>query len=381
MITKLYNIIIRNGYVIDGTGTQRYKSDIGVADGSIKKIGKINRSANIVIDAIDKIVCPGFIDIHSHSDYTLLANPKAESKIRQGVTTEIGGNCGSSAGPIMSEEALQLVKEDIGIFCPGCKLEINWTTLDEYFRKLEESGISLNFACHVGLNQIRASVVGLEDKEATNSELTQMCELVSEAIDDGAAGLSMGYPYIPGAFIRKDELIELCKIVARKGGIFAPHIRSFGDRLFDAVSEAITISKKVPIPLEIAHLKVTGRKNWGNGQRIIEIIEKARRDGIDVTCDMYPYDATWQPLDTTTPKWARDGGVERFLERIRDCEMKKKIISDMDSSEDYWGGRMIASIASEKNKALEGKMILQEAKKKGLDPREFVLNLILEEKD
>lgn len=375
-----FDLAIVGGRILDGTGNPWFKADIGIKDGKISFIGKMRKpDAAEVINVENLIVCPGFIDIHSHSDFTVLVDPKAESKVMQGVTLEVVGNCGSSAAPM--NDFLREYREKYLKPSLGEGIEFDWETMDQYFRKLEERGISVNIASYVGHGTVRSCVLGFSDRQPTKSELEEMKELVARAMEDGAVGLSTGLIYTPGCYAKTDEIIELAKVASEYGGIYASHIRGEGATLIEAVKEAITIGEKASIPVEISHFKASGKPNWGKVKEAIKIILEAREKGVDVTADQYPYTASSTSLTALLPKWAREGGAEKILERLRDAEIRSKIIEEMKSytlqDKEYWNRIMICQV--ERNKQFEGMRVAEIAKLLDKDPINTVLDLILEE--
>jgi N-acyl-D-amino-acid deacylase len=268
----MFDIIIKKTTIIDGSGKEGFAADIGISNDRIAKIGRIDESGRQVIDAKGLVVSPGFVDCHSHSDYYLIINPLAESKIRQGVTTEIGGNCGYSAAPV-SGEALE---ERNNAYKKAYNLEHDWQNVKGYFNRLETQGVSLNFALLIGHNTIRSSIIGGGSREPNKNELAQMKEMVQQAMKDGAIGISTGLAYGPACFAKKEELIELCKEVRKFNGIFTVHMRSEGKGLLEAIEESIFIAREAEIPLQISHLKTYGEENWHKLASAFELIEKAR---------------------------------------------------------------------------------------------------------
>jgi len=297
-----YDIIIKNGKIIDGSGNPFYYADIGIKGAKIEKIGDLKKEkAKRIIDASGKYVVPGFIDIHTHIDRKLDEMGTADNYVLQGVTTALGGNCGGSPFP-----------------------------LGEYFAKLEKNGISLNFACLVGHNTIRKKVMGLKDAAPTEEEMAKMKKLVAQAMEEGAMGISTGLAYMPGVYAKTGELIELAKVAAHYGGFYASHIRSHGDKIFEAVEEAIEIGRKAGCRVEVSHIKLARDTVWGKTKELLRIFDKARAEGIEVSCDMYPYLATSSGFSSSFPGWAREGGLEKFIERTKDpklyAEMKKELV-------------------------------------------------------
>ena len=306
----MYDIIIKGGKIIDGTGNPWFYSDIGIKDGKILRIGKLESEATKqIIDASGYVVSPGFIDIHSHSDFAPLINPYMESKVRQGVTTEVIGNCGFSAAPLNDFLRKEILETSPMLMEAG--IELGWTTMAEYMEKIERNGVSLNLAPLVGHGTIRAVVMGYKRGKPTSKELEEMKRLLAEALEQGAFGMSTGLIYPPNCYAETDEIIELCKIVANYGGIYASHIRGEGHQLLDSVKEAIEIGEKAGIPVEISHHKAVGKENWGKVKESLKIIKEARNRGIEVTCDVYPYTAGSFRLDSVLPPYAHEGGIKK----------------------------------------------------------------------
>jgi len=382
----MYEVLIRNGRVVNGTGNPWFRADLAIEKGRIAAIGRLaDEPADIVIDAEGLVVCPGFIDMHSHSDLTLLINPLAESKVRQGVTTEVTGNCGSSAAPLND-----LLREEILRTVPMVReagLELTWSTLGEYGRLLEERGISLNVAPLVGNANLRVLALGFENRPPTQDELEQMKRILAQAMKEGAFGMSTGLIYPPSCYADTKELVELARVVAEYGGIYATHIRGEGATLIQAVREAIEIGEKAGVPVEISHHKASGRANWGRVRQTLRMMEEARERGVDVTCDVYPYTAGSTGLDALLPAGAYEGGVEKLLERLRDPEARRKIREEMMRSwEDRgpdtlgapeWSCIMISYCRG--HPELEGRTIEEIARERNVDPFDLVFDLLIEE--
>ena len=375
----MFDVIMKNGYLIDGTSNPWFEADIGIKNGKVLEIGDLSsEDANRIIDAKGFVVCPGFIDMHSHSDYSLLVNPKAESKIRQGVTTEVNGNCGDSPAPIegLTAEAVEEAKE--------YKLDIDWSTLGEYLDRLAKQGIALNVAQLVGHGTIRNAVMGYKNMPPTSEELGEMKALVVQAMRDGAFGLSTGLFYPPCCFAKTDEIIELCRIVVKYGGIYTSHIRGEGDPLIEAVAEAIEIGEKANIPVEISHHKACGIENWGKVKKTLRMIEEARSRGVDITCDVYPYEACGTDLVSMVPTWAHEGGVDKLRERLRDPKNRERIRKEMlaglpnwESSVKQSGWGKIKVIGWKEHKEFEGKTLAEIAELKNVDSFDLTFDLIM----
>ncbi len=372
-----YDLVIKNGTVIDGVKNKEYKTDLGIIGEHIKRIDYLNGvKSRSIIDATDRIVSPGFIDIHTHTDYELLANPKAESKIRQGVTTELTGNCGSSAFPMeqpLSDDKRRMA-EKLGI-------TVDWTDLEGYHKALLKKGMAVNHGTLVGQGTVRSYVMGDVQREPTAEEMDSMKRHVAEALEKGAFGLSTGLEYTPSGYADTDEIIELCKIAAKYGGFYATHIRSEDRAVIEAVAEAIHISESAGLPLEIAHFKAVGKTNWWKLSKMIDLIEKAAQRGLPVTADRYPYTAFSTGLTILFPQWALNGGMERLITRLKDERVRESMKTDtLEKVKGYgWEKIVISNVDKEQNKDLIGKNIQEIAAEKNVDPYEFVCDLIINE--
>ena len=387
-----YELLIKNGNVIDFENSDSSyrpwkKLDIAIKNGKISEIGNIDPSKTAkVIDATDLMVSPGFIDIHTHSDTYLMANPRAESKIRQGVTTEVIGNCGLSAAPLGGEYSP--AKSIMGDF-----VDMDWVSMKDYLEKLEKQGSSVNVVPLVGHNNIRGAVMGYSDKEPTKKEMDDMRNLLQESFDEGIWGLSSGLNMPPGSFSSTEELIELCKVTTRNGGVYHTHLRGQGDRLLNATMEAIEISKKSGVPLHILHHKGMGDANAAKVECTLEMIEEALSNGMDVTMDMYPYMAGQGGLAMFFPFWVHEGGTVKMIDRLKDKKLRKKIKYQMIEPEllsgyqSYsrelgwkhgWDKVIICNVNTEENRHLVG-LSIAEAKPEGKDPIDFLFDLFIQE--
>ena len=294
---KTYDLVIKNGFIIDGSGNPWFKSDIGIRNKKIARIGLIEeKQAKKVIEARDLIVCPGFIDIHTHCDRGILRVPTVDNYVYQGVTTVIGGNCGGHPFP-----------------------------LKELYKKIKKGGTSVNFGCLVGHNTIRREVMGNKMDDPTEEELARMKNLIHQEMKAGALGFSTGLSYMPGTYSKTEELIELASVVNQFGGIYATHLRDQGLQITEAIEEAIEIGEKNGIPVQISHIKLADDTVWYQLERITRPVEEARSRGIEVTLDQYPYTATSSGFGSSFPSWAFEGGREKFMERLEDEESYKKI--------------------------------------------------------
>lgn len=378
--------LIRNGRVVDGTGNPWFKADVGITDGKISDVGKLNPAkAQTIIDAKHQIVCPGFIDIHSHSEFKLLLNPRAESKIRQGVTTELEGNCGFSPAPITSDQARSYALRD-PLYQPT---EVPWSSIGQYLDCLQHKGIALNVATLVGHGTVRVNAMGLEERAATGEEVNRMKSMVREAMEEGAFGLSTGLAFPPGCFAQTDEIVELAKTAAEFGGIYSSDIRNESAGLMDAVKEAIEIGEKGHILVQMSHHKSMGRPFWGKVKDSLRLIEVAREMGIDVAGDVYPYlRAAGGMGEHFLPPWVYEGGKEKALTRLQNPETRERIRRE--SEKGYTMGFNVAALGNwddftisdcEERKEYEGKTIAEIAKLKGADPWDVMFDLVIETRD
>jgi N-acyl-D-amino-acid deacylase len=382
------DLLIKNGLVFDGTGSEPFEADIGISGDRVVFINRGSRVKGQIIDARGLVVSPGFIDTHGHSEFTLLADPRAEGKICQGITTEINGNCGLSAAPLYGE-ALKHREEDL----KELGIHERWSTFREYFEILEMRGIALNFVTLAGHGNIRASVIGYKDRKPHAIEFKKMKALFKEAIAEGAIGLSTGLIYPPGVYSEVEELIELCKVLpplrpplVRGGGgvgIYTSHMRSEGDRLIESIEEVIRIGRETGIKVHISHIKTNGEKNWHKIDDAISLIEEARREGIKITCDRYPYTASSTDLDAILPSWTYEGGSKKELRRLKSSKVQEKIkkeILEAYTSKNHWAKVYISSVTTEKNRWMEGKSIAYIAQQEGSEPVDMLLRILIEEK-
>jgi N-acyl-D-amino-acid deacylase len=361
-----FDVIIRNGHILDGSGNPWYAADIGIKGDRIAAIGKLDGAhATKVIDATGRIVSPGFIDMLGQSEYPLLIDNRSISKLAQGITSEITGE-GASIAP-HNEKTLGPLKP----FLEHYKLTVDWTTLDGYFKRLEKQGTPVNIGTYVGAAQVRQAVIGDDDRAPTPAELEQMKQLVAQAMKDGALGISTALIYPPGHYAKTDELIELAKVAAQYGGIYGTHMRSEGASEMEAIDEAIRIGREAGIPVEIFHMKVSGKPRWGSMTKVVEKIQAARDKGLDIRANQYPYVAGGTALASALPPWVADGGTEKLLARLRDPKIRERIKGEMAADHPDWenlyfdcgggSGVMIAGIVNPDLKKYNGKMVSEMA--------------------
>jgi dihydroorotase/N-acyl-D-amino-acid deacylase len=377
-----YDLLIKGGTIVDGSGRPRYRADVAIQGDRIVRIGKLPAAtAKRVIDARGLAVTPGFIDMLGQSETYVLIDPRTMSKVMMGVTTEVTGE-GDSIAPV--NERLIKEQED---FNRRYNLTMDWRTLDEYFRRLEKQGSGVNMATFVGATQVRAYVMGFDDRAPTAAELAEMKQLVADAMKDGALGVSTSLQYVPARFAKTDEIVELAKVARQYGGIYATHQRSEANALDASLQEVFTIAKQARIPVEIWHLKTAYQKNWGRMPEVLKKIADARAQGLDITADVYPYIAGSTSLNACLPPWALEGGVEKTLARLRDpqirARLKKEISTDAKEWENIYlgsggpGGVLIGSVVNRELESLQGKRLAEIATEQNKDPLDALFDLIL----
>jgi N-acyl-D-amino-acid deacylase len=392
-----FDTLITNARVVDGAGGAPVNGSIAIKDGRIAGVGNVTGAATRTIDAKGRAVSPGFIDMHSHSDMPLLTDGNGQSKIRQGVTTEVIGESDSVAPRKPRPQAAgEAMSERPGGAAGGSRVE--WTDFNGYFAAIEKAGISPNLLSYVGLGTVRAIVVGEDDRKATAAEIESMQKLVSSMMDQGIFGVSTGLIYPPNAFAHVEELAEVSKAAAAKGGLYASHLRYDGLKLRDGIGEAIAIGERAKLPVHVFHVKVTGQKNFGRMKEVIEMVEAARARGVRVTADQYPYVASSTGLTATIPPWALDGGTRRLISRLKDPKERARIRKEMENTNPSWESRyqsagtwqnvQLASIGRTRggsndtvspNRKYEGMRVAEAAKQAGKDPFDFVFDLLIEE--
>jgi N-acyl-D-amino-acid deacylase len=381
-----FDVLIKNGKILDGTGNPWYSGDLGIRGDRIVAIGKLSgATAKKTIDAAGKIVAPGFIDTLGQYELALLIDNRAISKLSQGITTEITGEGGSIAP--QNEKTISPVEKQLR---EQYKFKIDWTTLDGYFRRLEKQGTPLNIGTYVGAAQVREAVIGDDDRPPTPAELEQMKALVEQAMKDGAFGISTALIYPPGHYAKTDELIELAKVAARYGGLYASHMRSEGASEMAALDEAIRIGREAGLPVEVFHLKVSGKPRWGSMVKVVEKIQAARDSGLDIRANQYPYVAGGTALASSLPPWVADGGVPKLLERLRDTAVRARIKTEMATDHPDWenlyydcgggAGILLAGVENPELKKYNGKTVAEMAKAENKEELDALFDFILKDK-
>jgi N-acyl-D-amino-acid deacylase len=377
-----YDVLITGGSVLNGEGTPALRADVGIRGGRIATIGDLQTAAATRrIDASGLTVAPGFIDIHNHSDYTILVEPRSESMIRQGVTTMVLGES-RSAGPIKAGADEARARAD--------GATIDWTTLGGYFAKLEQKHMSTNIASYVGEEQVWTYVKGYGQSAATPQELEEMKRLVAAAMEDGAMGLSTALLQPPSSFATTANLIELARTAKQHGGIYSSHVRDEGEGVFRAIDEAIRVGKGASIPVDIIHMKIAHKKLWGRANEIIAMVQKARDEGFEIRANEYPYTAGQNNLSSIVPPWAHDGGREKMLERLKDPSARKRMREEVMNglpnwynhylaTGDGWAGMILVLLRHERNRPFQGRRMSDLIAARGGHPADVLFDVLLDE--
>ncbi|PYX73015.1 MAG: dihydroorotase [Acidobacteria bacterium] len=380
-----YDVIIKNGKIIDGSGNPWVSGDVAIRGDRIVKIGKLNgTNAKRIIDGHNLVVAPGFIDMLGQSEMALLIDNRSLSKLSQGITSEITGE-GNSIAP---QDALTL--SELQPELDHYHLTVDWTTLDGYFSRLEKTGTPLNIGTYVGAAQVRQAVLGGGDRAPTSDELEKMKALVTEAMQQGAFGVSTALIYPPGHYAKTEELIELAKVAGQYGGIYATHMRSEGQSEAAALDEALRIGREGHLPVEIFHLKVIGKPRWGTMPKIVEAIQVARDSGQDVSADMYPYTAGGTALASSLPPWVADGGTDKLLERLKDPATRAKIEQELATEHPNWenlylgsghaSGIIVSGVVNPDLKKYDGKTLAEIAKEQRKEPLDALMDFVIADK-
>jgi len=382
--TPAYDLVITNGHIIDGTGSPWYSGDIGIRDGKVTAIGNLAAAPRKrTIDAAGKVVAPGFIDMLGQSELSILVEPRLPSKIFQGITTEITGEGGSIAP--LNDAILQTDRLGYEHY----HITADWRTFRQYFARLEKQGMGINLASYVGATQVRRMVLGEENKQPTPEQLEQMKALVREAMKDGTVGVSTALEYAPAPYARTEELIALAAEGGKFGGIYSTHMRNESDSVLEAIDEAVRIGREAHVPVEIWHIKVAGKNNWGRMPEVVAKITAARAAGADVTADTYAYTAWFNDFSAFVPPWAHDGGTPKLIERLKDPATRERIRKDMLTSSKDWDNEwqeipgpdaiMIGIVQNPKMLPLQGKRLSEIAKLSNKDPIDALFDFLIDD--
>src|SRR5213594_4135210 len=377
-LPEKFDVVIKNGTVYDGTGSEGRKADVAIRGDRIVGVGDFqNSSATNAIDAHNLAVAPGFINMLSWSTESLIQDGRSQSEIRQGVTTEIMGE-GESMGPVNDRVRQYMLKQQTDI-----KYDIPWNTLVEFLQYLEKRGVSCNIASFIGATTIRENVIGFEDKQPTPQQMDEMRELVRKEMEAGALGIGTSLIYPPAFYAKTEELIELCKVAAKYQGKYISHMRSEGNQLLEGLDEVIRISREAGIPAEVYHIKAAGEKNWPKDDELLGRIEAAQKKGLKIRANMYTYTAAGTGLDACLPPWTEDGGYPALFKRLRDPAMREKIAAEVRVDSDAWENLYLAAgspekillvgFKSEKLKSLTVKSPAEVAKRRGKHPLETII--------
>jgi N-acyl-D-amino-acid deacylase len=377
------DVLLLGGMVVDGTGSPARRADVAVQGDRIAAVGALaGRPADTVLDVTGLVVAPGFIDMHSHSDLALLANPRAESKLRQGVTTEVIGQCGFSPAPAPAARRAE-IRALFAEWSPEFEVEWAWESLGEYLQAWRASPASVNVVPVVGHGTVRAAVMGGEQRPPTPAELTRMRAAVREAMRQGARGLSTGLAYAPSMFAEAAEIGALAREAARLGGVYFTHLRDESDGLLQALGEALDIGRRADVPVQISHLKCGGRRNHGRAAEALGLIDQARAEGVAVSFDAYPYTAWNTTLLQLLPPWARDAGVERAVSWLGDpgrrARIERELAAAAGAEPGMWEQRLVAAVGANGNRGLQGLTLAQAAARLRLRPEQVVTKLLAEE--
>ena len=378
-----FDILILNGVIVDGTGSARYQGDVGISNGRIEAIGALGHAeAARRIDASGHVVAPGFIDMHTHSDVSLLDDPRGESKAHQGVTTEVTGNCSYSPFPT-GRGGPKALQDDLGKSLIGDTVW-EWNTLDDWAGALESNGISINVAPQVGNSALQIASGAIEERPATPDELREMKRLAAEAVEMGAFSLSTGLSVTPSAYASTDEIVAICESIRHyEGAFYVTHARVGNGLHMSAIEEAIEIGQRADIPVQFSHLAITDPRAYGEGPSMVDLLVKAREAGLDITYDMYPYTAAGAGFNQLMPLWVQAGTTEEFIARLRDPDVRprvnREIAAGLGGLEPQWDAWYVAYIHTEDNQRLVGKNIVEIADEREIEPAEVVIELMEEE--
>ena len=378
-----FDVLILNGRVVDGTGAPWFYGDVGISGDRISAIGELDgRTTTTTIDAANLIVAPGFIDMLGQSEFNVLVDPRAASKITQGITTEITGEGGSIAP--LNDALVRSAQPTYDRF----KVTLDFRTLNEYFARLQKNKPSINLGTFVGAGGLRSYVMGAGQKPAAAGDLDEMKKLVEQAMQHGALGLSTSLQYVPGRFATTDEIVELAKVAKQHGGIYISHQRSESGQIMSSLDEVFAVAERANIAAEVWHLKTAYKANWGRMADVLKRFDEARARGLDVTANMYPYDRASNGLDACLPLWVREGGLDEMLARLKDPSLRDRIKRDMDDAnakdwENQWygsgggAGVMISTVLDPALRKWEGKNLVEIGRAMGKDPRDAAMDLVI----
>jgi len=378
-----FDVLITNGRIVDGTGAPWFRGDVGIVGDRIAAIGQLSgREARSRIDASNLVVAPGFIDMLGQSEFNVLVDPRAASKITQGITTEITGE-GSSIAPL-NDALVKSAQPSYDRF----KVALDFRTLNDYFGRLEKNRPAINVGTFVGAGGVRAYVMGAGQKTATAGDLDAMKKLVEQAMQHGALGLSTSLQYVPGRFASTDEIVELARVARQYGGIYISHQRSESAQIIASLNEVFAVAERADIPAEVWHLKTAYKANWGRMPEVLKHFDAARARGLDVTANMYPYDRASNGLDACLPLWVREGGLNMMLQRLKDPSLRDRIKRDMNDPnakdwENQWygsgggAGVMVSTVLDPALRKWEGKNLVEIGKQMGKDPRDAAMDLVI----
>ena len=380
-----FDIVITSGHIVDGTGSPWYSGDVGIRDGRIAAIGNLSAAARKrTIDAAGKVVAPGFIDMLGQSEATILVDPRLPSKIYQGITTEITGE-GGSAAPVTKA----IIEADRPYYT-HYKIDVDWLTFRQYFARLEKQGMGINLASYVGATQVRRVVLGDDDVQPTAEQLEKMKALVRDAMHDGAIGVSTSLEYAPAPYAKTEEIIALAAEASKFGGIYATHMRNESDTVLESIDEALRIGREAHIPVEIWHIKVAGRNNWGRMPEVVAKINRARAQGSDISADTYAYTAWFNSMSAFVPAWAHDGGDAKLIERLKDPATRARIRKELETPSGNWDNEwqeipgpeavMIGVVQNPALKKFQGKRLSEVAQAMHKDAMDALFDLLIEDK-
>ncbi|MBA1334571.1 MAG: N-acyl-D-amino-acid deacylase [Firmicutes bacterium] len=380
-----YDLVIKNAKIVDGTGSPWFWGDIGTKDGKIAFVGKAPEGvcAGEVIDAKGQVLAPGFIDIHTHSDFLLLRDPVIVSKIKQGVTTQMIGQCGISPAPIKPDK-VELLDRYTGFVKAGAEPKYNWQSFGEFLDVLDGLKLGINVGTFVGHGTIRLNVMGFDNRKPTEEELAEMRQLANDAMAEGAFGMTSGLIYPPGVYSEPEELVEVAKGLTEYNGLYLSHMRNESHAVVESVKETINVAEKAGIPGQVVHHKACGKKNFGLVKETLKVLEEARERGVDMTVDQYPYTVSSTTLRSILPPWVHEGGIDKVIERLQAPATRARIIDEINNTDDWEnfiqhcdGPKGVMVVYTPKTPEYEGKNLVEIGKMMGKDPLEAAFDVII----